>query len=61
MPLSRQYKADRVFQTKSLTGIWAAYTMDGWAKSLYGNRYTQLFSNGTYFAEIYPMTKKLDA
>ena len=35
-------------------------TMDGQVKSLYINRYAQVFSNGTYFAEIYPMDKKAD-
>ena len=35
--------------------------MDGRVKSLYGNQYAQVFFNGTYFAEIYPMDKKADA
>ena len=35
--------------------------MDVWEKSLDGNRYTQVFSNGTYFAEIYPMANKDDS
>ena len=60
MPLARQYKVDRVFKTKRLTGMWAAYTMDGRVKYLDVNRYSQVFSNGTYFAEIYPMEKKAD-
>ena len=61
MLLSRQYKADRVFQAKRLTCMWSTYTMDGRVKSLDGNQYSQVFSNGTYFAEIYPMSKKNDA
>ena len=61
MPLANQYKADIVFQTKSLTGMWATDTMDGRVKSLYGNRYEQVFSNGTYFTEIYPMARKSNA
>ena len=32
--------------------------MDGRLKSLDGNRYAQLFSDGTYFSEIYLMDKK---
>ena len=36
-------------------------TMDGQVKSLYRNWYAQVFSNGTYFAEIYPIEKKDDA
>ena len=45
MPLTRRYKADRVFQTKRLTGKWATYTMDGQVKSLDGNRNKSLFYN----------------
>ena len=61
MPLSRLYNADRVLQTKILTVMWATDTMDGRVNYLYGNRYAQVFSNGTYFAEIYPMAKNYDA
>jgi hypothetical protein len=61
MPLARRYRADRVFQTKRLDGMWASDTMDGRVKSLDGNRYGQVFSNGAYFAEIYPMASKKDA
>ena len=60
MPLSSQYKADRVFQTKSLIGMWAIDAMDGRVKYLDRNIYAQVFSNETYFAEIYPMAKKDD-
>ena len=60
MPLVRRYKSDRVFQTKSLTVMWAIDTMDGQVKSSDGNQYAQMFLNGTYFAEIYPMYKKAD-
>ena len=38
--------------------MWDTDTMGGWVKSLYGNRYAKVLSNGTYFAEIYPMAKK---
>ena len=61
MPLARRYRADRHFQTKRLDGKWATDTMDGRVKSLDGNRYGQVFSNGTFFAEIYPMARKKDA
>jgi hypothetical protein len=61
MPLARRYRADRHFQTKRLNGMWASDTMDGRCKSLDGNRYAQVFSNGTFFAEIYPMATKKDA
>ena len=40
--------------------MWTTYTMDGWVKDLDGNGYAQVFSNETYFSEIYPMAKKSD-
>ena len=58
MPLARQYKADRLFQTKRLTGMWYIDTMGGWVKLLDRNRYSQVFCNGTYFSEIYTTDKK---
>ncbi len=61
MPLARRYRADRRFQKKRLDGMWASDTMDGRVKSLDGNRYGQVFSNGNFFAEIYPMQRKADA
>jgi hypothetical protein len=32
--------------------------MDGQIKSIDGNRYTQMFANNSFFAEIYPMVSK---
>ena len=61
MPLARRYKADRKFQTKRLAGMWASDTMDGRVKSMDGNRYGQVFANGSFFAEVYPMARKADA
>jgi hypothetical protein len=61
MPLARQYYAYRMFQTKLLAGKWAPGIMDGCVKSLDGNQYTQVFSNGGFFAEVYPMARKADA
>jgi hypothetical protein len=61
MPLARRFRADRRFQTKRLDGKWASDTMDGRVKSLEGNRYGQVFSNGTFFAELYSMATKKDA
>jgi hypothetical protein len=61
MPLVRRYCADRMFQTKRWAGKWASDTMDGRVKSLDGNQYAQVFSNGGFFAEAYPMARKADA
>jgi hypothetical protein len=49
-----------MFQTKRLSGKWASDTMDGRLKLLDGNRYAQVFSNGGFFAEVYPMARKAD-
>jgi hypothetical protein len=61
MPLARRYRADMMFQTKRLAGKWAFDTMDGRVKSLDGNQCAQVFSNGGFFAEVYPMARKADA
>jgi hypothetical protein len=61
MPLARRYRADRMFQSKRLAGKWASDTMDGRVKLLDGNQYAQVFSNGGFFAEVYPMARKADA
>jgi hypothetical protein len=50
-----------MFQTKRLAGKWASDTMDGRVKSLGGNQYAQVFSNGGFFAEVYPMARTADA
>lgn len=60
MPLARRYKADSMFEKKRLRGIWSTDTMDGRVKSIDGNRYAQVFANGGFFAEIYPMASKAD-
>ena len=52
IPLASRYEGDRLFQTKSLKGMWYIDIMDRQVKSLDGNRYAQVFSNGKYFAEI---------
>ena len=49
-----------MFKTYRLTGMLTTYTMDGRVNSLDGNRYAHVLSNGTYFAQIYPMAKKYD-
>jgi hypothetical protein len=47
-----------MFQTKRLAGKWASDTMDDRVKSLDGNQYAQVISNGGIFAEVYPMAQK---
>ena len=61
LPLSRRYRADRMFKRKTLDGKWATDTMDGRCKSLDGNRYAQVFTNDKFFSKIYPMDSKSKA
>ena len=61
LPLSRRYRADRVFTRKTLSGDWSTDTMDGRCKSLDGNKYAQVFANKQYFSKIYPMDSKSKA
>ena len=58
LPLSRRYKADRIFQLPRLQGTWFSDTVDARVKSKDGNRYGQLFAHESYFATIYPMATK---
>ena len=61
LPLSRRYRADRIFDKRVLPGKWFTDTMDGRCKSLDGNRYAQVFTNKQGFVEAYPMEKKSQA
>ena len=45
LPLSRRYRADRMFNKKTLTGAWSYDTLDGRTKSLDSDRYAQVFAN----------------
>ena len=61
LPLSRRYRADRVFTRKTLSGDWSTDTIDGRCKSLDGNKFAQVFANKQYFSRIYPMDSKSKA
>ena len=52
LPLSRRYRADRMFHRKTLDGQWSTDTMDGHCISLDGNKYAQVFANEKYFSKI---------
>ena len=58
LPLSRRYRADRVFERPLLRGQFSTDTMDGRVKSLDGNRYAQVFATKDLFAAAYPMQLK---
>ena len=58
LPLSRRYRADRMFELKRLRQDMYTDTLDGRCKSMDGNRYGQVFANKSFFAAIYPMDTK---
>jgi hypothetical protein len=61
LPVSRRYKADRMYQAPRLQGKWYTETVEGRCKSRDGNKYGQIFANESYFAVFYPMDSKSKA
>ena len=61
LPLSRRYRADRVFEKPLLRGDYYTDTMDGRCKSVNGKRYAQVFANKDFFAVAFPLTSKSGA
>ena len=57
LPLSRRYRADRVFSVKRLTGKFATDTAYGKIKSLRGNVGSQIYSHKCGFKVSYPIMK----
>ena len=61
LPLSRRYRADRVFERPLLRGQFSTDTMDGRCKSLDGNKFAQVFATKDLFVTAYPMASKSSA
>ena len=61
LPLSRRYKADRIFLRPRLQGEWFTDTVFMPTKSLDGNSCGQIYAHGSYFAAFYPMDSKSKA
>ena len=61
LPLSRRYRADRVYERPLLRGDYYTDTMDGRCKSLDGNKFAQVFASKDLFAVSYPMESKSHA
>jgi hypothetical protein len=57
LPISRRYRADRMFAVKRLHGKFATDTAYGKAKSLRGNVGSQVFSHKCGFKACYPLQK----
>ena len=57
LPISRRYRADRMFSVRRLNGKFATDTAYGKVKSLRGNVGSQLFSHKCGFKACYPLQK----
>ena len=57
LPISRRYRADRMFSVKRLNGKFATDTAYGKVKSLRGNIGSQLYSHKCGFKACYPLRK----
>ena len=60
MPLSRRYRADRMFGVKRLDCIMSTDTMHAKNTSVHGEKYCQVFGTKEFFVEAYPIAKKSD-
>lgn len=57
LPISRRYRADRIFGVRRLNGKFATDTVYGKIKSLRGNVGSQLFSHKCGFKAAYPIQR----
>lgn len=55
LPLSRRYRADRMYKLKRLDAKFATDTLYGDIKSLKGNKYAQVYSHKCGFSAVYPI------
>ena len=58
LPLARRYHADQMLTRPRIQGTIYTNTMNGWYKSLDGNKHAQIFANKSFFAAADPMEKK---
>jgi hypothetical protein len=58
LPMSRRYRADRVFERPRLRGQFSTDTVDGKCKSIDGNQYAQLLATTDLSTAVYPMETK---
>jgi hypothetical protein len=61
LPLSRRYKADRMYRAPRLQGEWYTDTFEGRCKSKDGSQYGQKLANDAYVATFYQMDSKSKA
>ena len=60
LPLSRRYRADRMFEVKRIRGEMSTDTMDARVTSIHGDKYAQIFASKEFFVEAYPIKTKGD-
>ena len=60
MPLTRRYRADRMFDVRRIYGTMSTKTMDTRCQSINDEKYCQVFGNKQFFVEEYPIKKKYD-
>ena len=58
MPISRRYRTNYMFERTLIKGTIFTDTMEERYKSFDVNRYSQVFSNASFFADAYYMEKK---
>ena len=59
LPLSRRYRAVRMYERPHIHGTIYTDTMGGWHKSLDGNKYAQVFVYDSFFALSYKWIRKV--
>ena len=60
MPLTRRYRADRIFIVRRIYGTMSTNTMDARFQSIHDKKYCQVFGNKKLFVEANPIKKKYD-
>ena len=58
LPLTRRYRADRMYERPRVWCVVYTDTMDGQHKSLDGNKFAQVFAMDFHFSAVYPMESK---
>ena len=58
MPLTRRYRADRMFDVRRIHGTMSTNTMDARCQSIHDKKYCQVFGNKKFFVNAYLIKKK---
>ena len=58
MPIARRYRVDRMFGIRRLNCPISSDTMDARCRSIFDQRYCQVFASKEFFVEAYPISQK---